>query len=71
MQMVNCGKCGKPIEHIHKYKIVSGETFEKVIQHINCDDPLLLRYVTDCVPDKRTAKELPAFAYEAPQKRSV
>lgn len=58
MQMVSCDKCGKPIDHIHRFQLTPTGA-----EHLNCNDPIALA--------ERVTKVLPAFVFEAPQKRSV
>lgn len=62
MQMVMCDKCRKPIDHTHKYRIVMVGDGPHLIQHVNCNAPVV---------EDTEGKVLPAFAYESPQKRAV
>lgn len=36
MQMINCDKCGKPIDHMDKFTIQAGVSG---VIHIDCDNP--------------------------------
>lgn len=53
MQMVNCSKCGKPIDHTHFYKLK-----DKQIEHVDCNNPTptAIRFFVK--------KELPDFTWE-------
>lgn len=56
MQMVNCDKCGKPIDHAHYYGLTT-----KGAVHISCDDPFGHNMSNDGC---RKTKTLPSFTWE-------
>jgi hypothetical protein len=57
MQMVNCDKCGKAIDHTHRFQVFIGCS----VTHIDCDDPF-----GDKLPTKY--KTIPDFSWELRKK---